>query len=151
MGNTHTTLLYHIIFSTKNRERSIKPRFATDLYKYINGILKNENGTLLNIGGVEDHLHLLVSLNPVHSLADVVKKIKANSSKWINEKRHLPGKFFWQKGYGAFSVSKSQTELINQYIQNQDLHHKKLSFKEEYIKLLKLHRIEYDEKYLWLN
>ena len=94
-------------------------------------------------------MHLLISLSPVHSLSDVVKKIKSNSSKWINEKRYLTGKFFWQKGYGAFSVSKSQTDLIIQYIENQENHHKKLTFKEEYLKLLKLHQIDYDEKYLW--
>jgi REP element-mobilizing transposase RayT len=139
----------HIIFATKNRENTIHPSFQNDLYNYIGGIIKNNKGTLIAIGGIQNHVHILTNLHQDHSLSETVRRIKAGSSHWINEEHKTPTRFAWQTKYGAFSVSRSMEERVENYIRNQMEHHKKQSFQDEFIGLLKKHGIEYDEKYIW--
>jgi putative transposase len=117
MAGTYTNLLYHIVFSTKNRQPQITPAIQADLYEYIGGILRGESGVLLEIGGMPDHLHLLAKLKPTHSIAEILKRIKANSSKWLSAEKLPRHDFDWQDGYSAFSVSESQVESVRRYIQ----------------------------------
>jgi REP element-mobilizing transposase RayT len=148
MASTFSNLLYHVVFSTKRREPLIRPNLQKDLYAYLGGIIRGERGTMLAIGGMSDHVHIVMRLRPDHSLADMVKTFKAKSSKWVNQQRRIPGRFSWQTGYGAFTVSKSQLPKVLQYVKNQQQHHRGRSFKEELIELLRKHEIEYDERYL---
>ena len=149
MGSTLSNLVYHVVFSTKNREPLLIPAVRDDLYRYIAGIVKKEKGVLIQIGGMPDHLHLVVKLNPAHSLSDVMKNIKAGSSKWINDQKMVMGRFGWQEGYGAFTISESQLSGVIQYVKEQESHHRTLSFKDEFVLFLKRHRIEYDDRYIW--
>ncbi len=146
---TYTNLTYHVVFSTKYRAKTIESDFRDRLYHYVGGIVRGQKGHLIEIGGVEDHVHLLSNLSPVHAVSDAIRNIKANASKWINELPESDGKFRWQKGYGAFSVSYSQIELVEKYIQNQQEHHRTRSFREEYIAMLQRHNIPFDPKYLF--
>jgi REP element-mobilizing transposase RayT len=148
MASTFTNLLFHIVFSTKDRTPSIHEGLRERLYEYMGGIIRGERGTLLEIGGVPDHLHLLAKLKSDISVAEMVRLVKSNSSKWVNESIDPTGRFEWQTGYGAFSVSESQAKKVQKYIQTQESHHAKVSFKDELITLLKKHGIEYDERYL---
>jgi putative transposase len=148
MSQTLTNLLYHIIFSTKNRENLISNKLREELYPYIGGIIKNEKGHLLSIGGMDNHIHLLTKFSPVNTVSYMLQHIKGSSSKWIHEK-HENKSFSWQRGYGAFTVSESNLFNVEKYIKNQHEHHRKLTFKEEYLKLLKKHNILFEEKYLW--
>ncbi len=150
MGSTLTNLLFHIVFSTKNRDPIIEVKIRGELYRYIGGIVKGENSVLLEIGGMPDHIHLLLKLNPTHSISDMMRKVKGHSSKWINEKNRLKTRFSWQDGYGAFSVSESQAAAVIEYIKEQKNRHKTLSFKDELILLLERHKIEYDDRYIWI-
>ncbi len=149
MADTLTNLLFHIVFSTKDREPLIRPAFRDELEKYIAGIIRNEGGVLLGIGGMPDHLHLVTKFKPDRSIADQVRVIKANSSKWVNENHGAAGRFGWQAGYGAFSVSQSQLEPLLAYVANQEAHHRVRSFQDEYREFLVKHVVEFDEKYLW--
>jgi REP element-mobilizing transposase RayT len=148
MASTFTNLLYHIVFSTKDRVPSIHESLRERLYEYMGGILRGEGGVLLEIGGIPDHVHLLVKLKSDMPVAEIVRLSKSNSSKWLNELNDPAGRFAWQTGYAAFSVSESQVARVRRYIQNQESHHAKVSFRDELITLLKKHRIEYDERYL---
>jgi len=147
--STFTKLVYHVVFSTKHRQPSIHESFQKRLYEYIGGIIRGQNGHLIEIGGIEDHIHLLANLSPTKSISDSVREIKANASKWANELSDLTQRFEWQKGYGIFTVSYSQVDSVRYYIQNQQEHHKTKSFEEEYIAFLKLHQIAFDRKYLF--
>jgi REP element-mobilizing transposase RayT len=118
-------------------------------FKYIAGILKNQGIKLIAIGGAHDHIHILFALDPKIALSDLVRDVKANSSKFINEKGFVRGKFFWQEGYGAFSYSRSQIDAVAKYVLNQEEHHSKRSFKGEYIDLLDRFEVDYDERYLF--
>jgi putative transposase len=149
MPSTHTNLLYHIVFSTKCRIPFITTKLQDELYRYIGGIIRAEGGISLEIGGTIDHIHLLVKLKPAVSVSDMLARIKANSSKWANENKMELRKFGWQEGYGAFSVSESQVGAVAKYIRGQEEHHRKQTFQEEYLALLRRHKIEYDERYLW--
>ncbi|MEE8142434.1 MAG: IS200/IS605 family transposase [Planctomycetota bacterium] len=149
MANTYTNLLYHIVYSTKHREPLITPALRENLYSYIGGIIRGESGTLLQIGGMPDHLHLVTRFKSEPSVAQMVKTFKAKSSKWVNEQPNRPGRFSWQTGYGAFTVSPSQLEKVIRYVRCQEEHHRIVSFKEELVLLLDRHGIEYDEQYLW--
>ncbi len=149
MGSTLTNLLYHIIYSTKGREPTIIPEIRDELYRYIGGIIKGEGGVLLEIGGMPDHVHLVTKLKPVHSLSEFMQKVKGNSSKWLNEQNLGTGRFSWQDGYGAFLVSESQLSTVTRYVKEQEKHHHRLSFKDEFVQFLKRHEVEYDERYLW--
>lgn len=148
MANTFSQIYIHVIFSVKRWEYLISNQWKEELYKYITGIIRNKNQKLLIINGMPDHLHLLIGLKPDKSLSDLVRDIKNNSSNFINEKGFVKGKFSWQEGFGAFSYSDSQLNKIINYIKNQELHHQKKSFKEEYIEILKKFKIDYNEKYL---
>ncbi|MDP1835979.1 MAG: IS200/IS605 family transposase [Chlamydiales bacterium] len=146
---TFTKLSYHIVFSTKFRSKSIVASFGERLYEYIGGIIRAQNGHLIEIGGIEDHVHLLANLSPAKAVSDAIREIKANASKWRNELPDNVGRFEWQKGYGAFTVSYSQIESVRCYIRNQREHHRTKTFEQEYIALLKVHNIEFDSRYLF--
>jgi putative transposase len=146
--STYTQILYQIVFSTKNRERTLTDDHREDLFKYIWGILKNKNCHLYRIGGVTDHIHIVTHLHPSISLASLVKDIKIASSEHIKTMQLFKNFNGWQDGYGAFTYSfKDKDKLIN-YVKNQEQHHKTRTFKEEFIELLNEHGIEFDEKYL---
>jgi REP element-mobilizing transposase RayT len=113
------------------------------------GIVKGEGGILLQIGGMPDHVHVVIKLKPVHTLSVIMQKIKGGSSKWINETYRCANRFAWQNGYGAFTVSESQVQAVVRYVKEQENHHRKLSFKDEFILILKRHQVEYNEQYLW--
>jgi REP element-mobilizing transposase RayT len=149
MPSTYSNLLYHIIFSTKQREPLITSALRGELYLYVAGILRGQDGLPLEIGGMPDHLHLVIRIRPDVSVSDIVRLIKANSSKWANERPNAPGRFAWQRGYGAFTVSVSQLESVRQYVRNQEEHHRTRTFQEEFVEFLKRHGIEFDERYLW--
>ena len=149
MGSTLTRLVFHVVFSTKNREPFITNSVRDELYRYIGGVVTQEGGVLLEIGGIADHVHLLLTLKPSQTLSNLMQKIKGNSSKWVNETSKLSVHFGWQEGYGAFSVSASQVETVQNYIKNQETHHRRISFKDEFVQFLEKHNIEYNERYLW--
>jgi REP element-mobilizing transposase RayT len=149
MGSTLTNLLYHAVFSTKNRENLIAVELQTDLYAYIGGIVKGEGGYLLGIGGIADHVHLLARFPPKITVSEMLKSIKGGSSGWVNRERRVEGRFGWQDGYAAFSVSPSQVSTVQRYIKNQAAHHTKSTFREELITLLERHEIDYDERYVF--
>jgi REP element-mobilizing transposase RayT len=147
MPNTYTNLLYHIVFSTKDRAPLITDNFKEELYKYTSGIIRDEGGVKLECGGIEDHIHLLAKFKPSVSVSDMLRLIKANSSKWANER--IDGEFAWQEGFAAFSVSESQVVPVRRYIRNQVQHHRKQTYQEEFVALLERHGVEYDPRYLW--
>lgn len=148
MPSTLTNLLYHIVFSTKNREPTITAPIRANLYKYIGGIIRGEGGVLLEIGGMPDHVHLVVRLKAEPSVATMIKIIKSKSSKWLNANPKRPGRFEWQRGYAAFTVSVSQLESVRAYVRNQEQHHRRKTFRDELQLLLQKHGVEYDEQYL---
>lgn len=148
MGSTFTKLPYHFVFSTKDREPSIHQETRDRLYGFIGGVIRQEGGVLLQAGGVADHIHLLAGLKAEPSVADMLRAIKSKSSGWMNRSIVPQERFQWQAGYAAFSVSESQVARVQRYIQNQESHHRRVSFKEELIELLERHGIEYDERYL---
>ena len=148
MGTFHK-LSYHVIFGTRYRSKIITPTYQERLYEYMGGTIRGLKGHLVEIGGVEDHVHLLVNLSPAIALSDAVRDIKANSSKWVDENDLTKDGFEWQKGYGAFTVSYSNIKIVREYIRNQKKHHQVRSFREEYIEFLKRHGIEFEERYLF--
>ena len=149
MANTYTQIHVHLVFAVQNRLSLIDESWADNLYKYITSIIQNNNHKVLAIGGMPDHLHLLIGLRPDESLSHLVQEIKRDSSLWINEKRYVKGKFSWQEGYGAFSYSKSQLLNVTNYILNQKEHHQKKTFVEEYVKVLSDFGLNFDEKYIF--
>jgi putative transposase len=151
MANTYTQIHLQFVFAVKHRNALIDASFKDELYKYITGIITANNHKLLIINGMSDHIHIFVGMRPTQSVSDLLRDIKANSSKWINEKKFLKVKFEWQEGFGAFSYSKSHVQNVINYIQNQEEHHKKQTFREEYLEFLRLFEIEYDEKYIFYD
>lgn len=149
MANTFTQIYVHIVFSVKGRQNLIQKSWKDELHKYICGVVNGKEQKVYAIGGMADHIHLLVSIKPTISISDLVRDIKANSSKWINEKQYVVGKFQWQEGFGAFSYGQSQLDIVITYINNQEQHHEQKTFKDEYIELLQRFNIIYDEKYLF--
>ena len=149
MAGTYTNLLYHIVFSTKERCQVLKGDLVEQMYKYIGGIIRNEKGCLYSISGMPEHVHILLHIPPIISVSEMIKNIKGSSSKWIKNERHFALWTGWQRGYGAFSVSKSSIEKVEEYITGQKEHHRNRTFKDEFIELLKKHEIEYDERYIW--
>lgn len=139
----------HIVFSTKNRQPLISPDIENELHKYIGGILTGVNCPPIKIYGTEDHVHILCLLSRTITMSKLLEEIKKASSKWIKSKDEKFKKFYWQNGYGVFSVSQSNVKEVESYIERQKEHHKRYSFQEEFIKLLKKYRIEYDERYIW--
>lgn len=146
--STYTQILYHIVFSTKNRERTLKKSGRIELFKYIWGILKKKNCHLYQINGVEDYIHIVTHLHPSVSLSSLVKDIKVSSNLFIRENNIFENFKGWQAGYGAFTYCINAKDNLVDYVKKQEVHHKKSTFKEEYIKLLSEHKIEFDEKYL---
>ncbi|MEP5340842.1 MAG: IS200/IS605 family transposase [Algibacter sp.] len=149
MANTYSQIYIHVVFAVKRRRNSISKKWKVELYKYITGIVTNKDQKLMVINGMPDHIHILLGIKPNCNLSDLVRDIKANSSKWINEKQFVNGKFEWQTGFGAFSVSQSQIKTVATYIENQEIHHAKKSFKDEYIDFLKAYSINYKDDYLF--
>jgi REP element-mobilizing transposase RayT len=149
MANTYTQIHIQFVFAVKYRDGLIQSSFKSELYQYISGILKPHNHKLLAINGMSDHIHIFIGMRPTQSISDLMQDIKGNSSKWINEKKFLKVKFEWQEGYGAFSYSKSHVKNVIDYIKNQEEHHKKESFRDEYLKFLAAFEIDYDERYIF--
>lgn len=149
MANTYSQVYLQFIFAVKGRQNLISPVNNDELQKYITGIVQNRKQKMLAINNVPDHLHLLVGFGTVMSMGDFMEEVKAISSKFINEKAWIRGKFEWQRGYGVFSYSRSQIDTVIKYIMNQQEHHKRQSFKQEYLEYLRKFEIEYDEKYLF--
>src|SRR5688572_21595905 len=149
MANTYTSLHYHVIFSTKNRELWIRANLESRIWSYLGGVARENGVKALLIGGIEDHVHLLLGIPPVLAVSKVVQLIKGGSSKWIKD--NLPGLagFSWQDGYAAFAVSKSHVPEVEAYIRNQREHHRRKSFEEEYRAFLDRHEIQYDERYIF--
>ncbi|WP_153556187.1 IS200/IS605 family transposase [Roseimaritima sediminicola] len=148
--STHHCLLYHIVFSVKHRKPLLrKTELRTSVWSYMAGVVKNVEGFALEVGGFEDHAHLLVRIPTKLAVADFVKKVKSNTSNHINNVQPRGFDFHWQDGYGAFTVSQSQKDQVAHYIQNQVEHHRKMSFKEEYLRFLKRHEVDYDPERLW--
>jgi REP element-mobilizing transposase RayT len=149
MAHTFTNLLTHIVFSTKHRTPQIDQKLKPQLLAYMGGIVREINGVALLINGTADHVHLLVRLPATVALADVLRLIKTNSSRWVHEQWPSRSDFAWQTGYGAFSVSQSNAEAVLRYIARQEEHHRKVSFQQEMIAYLRRNKIEYDERYIW--
>ena len=149
MPQSLVSLNVHVVFSTKNREPLIDRELAPRLYGYLGGIVRNTGSVLLAVGGVEDHVHLLVSLGRQSCVSDLVRDVKSNSSAWVHETFPDRARFAWQSGYGAFTVSVSLLARVREYIANQEDHHKKQTFQEEFREFLRRHGIEWDERYVW--
>ena len=149
MADTYTQLYYHVVFVVQGRKNLIKPEWKDELYKYITGITNNKKQTLMIINGMPDHIHILIGATPDISLSDLLRDIKANSSRYINQNNRVKGKFEWQKGFGAFTVGYTQVQQVANYIKNQEEHHKKKSFKEEYVTFLEQSGIDYNPKYIF--
>lgn len=149
MAHTFANLLVHVIFSTKDRRPSLDASLKPRLLAYMGGILRELGGCALSIDGRADHVHLLATLPPAVALADAVRTVKANSSRWVHEQFPDCSGFAWQTGYGAFSVSHSNLEQVRAYIAGQEEHHRQVSFQEEFIAFLRRHHITYDERFIW--
>lgn len=149
MANTYTQFYYHIVFAVRYRESLITKSIKDDLYRYITGIVQGQGQILIAINGMPDHIHLLVACKASIRLSDLVKEVKEHSSRFINEKRCIRGKFYWQAGFGAFSVSRRELDRVIKYIDEQEQHHGKTKFREEYIKILHDNEVVFAEKYLF--
>lgn len=149
MAQSVAKLITHLTFSTKLRRTLITPEVRAELKSYLRGILKQLSSPAIEINSVADHVHVLFCLSRKRSLADVVEELKKGSSKWIKTKAPALAKFYWQAGYGAFSVSQSNVPVVRNYILNQEKHHRKMTFQEEFRALLVKHDIEFDERYVW--
>ena len=146
--STYTQILYQIVFGTKHRERTMIKKYRPELFQYIAGLLKKKNCHLYRINGVEDHLHIITHLHPSMALASLVKDIKLSTTKMIKEKNIFPNFGGWQDGYGAFTYHIEAANNLIEYVKKQEEHHRLKTFEEEYIQLLKEHKIEYEDKYL---
>jgi REP element-mobilizing transposase RayT len=149
MANTYTQLHNHIVFATKFREGNIRNEWREDLHRYITGIVQNHDHKMLQINSMPDHVHMLIGMKPHQSLSSLMQMVKADSTRWINQNRLCPYQFAWQEGFGAFSYSRSQVSQVALYIQHQQEHHRKKTFREEYIHMLKESGIDYDERYVF--
>lgn len=149
MANTYTQLYFHIVFAVKGRENLISKNWKDELYKYITGITSHKGQKLMYINDIPNHIHILIGTKPNCNLSDLIRDVKSNSSKWINEKKLTPSKFSWQTGFGAFTVSHSQLNQIIDYIINQEEHHKKKSFRDEYVEFLNANNIDYKNEYIF--
>lgn len=153
MPGTFSQIYIQYVFAVKGRENLLLNPWREEVFKYMAGIIKGKNQKPIIVNGVTDHVHVFVGLKPAMSISDLIRDVKNNSSNFINENKFVKGKFEWQEGYGAFSYSHSQLDNVYQYILNQEEHHRKISFKQEYISFLKKFEIEYEEKYLfdWIH
>ncbi len=153
MPGTYSQIYIQLVFAVKGRENLISKTWRDELHKYISGIITNKGHKSIIVNGVSDHIHAFVGLKPVMAISDLVRDMKNNSSKFINESNLVKGKFAWQEGYGAFSYAQSQIENVYNYIQNQEQHHQRKKFRQEYIEFLEEFQVTYDEKYLfdWID
>jgi putative transposase len=153
MSGTFSKLYVQVVFAVKRKENLIAKTWKDDLHKYMAGIIKGKDQKSIIVNGMQDHIHAFIGLRPAMKISDLVREIKNNSSNFINDRKFVRGKFAWQDGYGAFSYSHSHIDNVYQYILNQKEHHKKKTFRQEYIDFLEKFEIEYDEKYLfdWLE
>jgi putative transposase len=149
MAHTYARLYIHAVWSTKDRRSLITPSLQAKLYPYIGGIARKQNFTTVAVGGVEDHIHILLALPSSLAVAKAIQLLKGNSAKWVNETVAVPGGFAWQEGYGAFTIGVSQVERTVAYIEGQAEHHRKQTFQEEFVQFLQTHGIEYDPRYIW--
>jgi REP element-mobilizing transposase RayT len=149
MPDTYTKIYIHIIFTVQGRQNLISKQYKDELHKYITGIIQNKKQKVIAINGMPDHIHILIGIKPDIALSDLIRDVKANSSKFINEKKWIAGKFSWQEGFGGFSYSHSQLESVANYIKNQEKHHTKKTFRDEYLDMLKKFDVEYDPKYIF--
>ena len=149
MAHSHTNLLYHIVFATKDRRPLIEPALAERSHAYIGGGIRAEGGSAIAANGTPNHVHILARLRQDKTLSDVLRSIKAHSSKWIHETFATHEGFAWQSGYGAFTVSQSQMERVRSYIEDQETHHRRTTFEEEFVSLLRTNHIAFDPEYLW--
>ena len=149
MSHTLRNHYFHLIWSTKDRKNLIEKSYVNDLYRYMGGIIRDHKGHLLEAGGIENHVHLLIYLSNLDKYSEIIREIKAGSSRWVHKTIPKSWDFAWQEGYGSFTVSKSQTENVSRYIQNQEEHHKTITFEEEFIKFLEVHEIEYDPRFVF--
>ena len=148
MANTYTKIYLQFVFAVQDRTSLIQSQWKDELYKYITGIVQNNNHKLIAINGMSNHIHVFIGYKPHQLIPDLLQDIKGSSSTWINNKGFIRGKFHWQEGYGAFSYSHSQIDNVVKYIMNQEQHHKKENFREEYLELLRRFDIEYNERYV---
>lgn len=149
MANTYTQIHIQAVFAVQNRECIMGKGWKDELYKYMTGIIRNHGHRVLAINGMPDHIHIFFGMRPVQSLSDLMKHIKGDSSEWINEKKFIGSRFSWQEGYGGFSYGKSQVSQVIEYIERQEVHHRKKTFMEEYREFLKAFDVEYDERYIF--
>jgi REP element-mobilizing transposase RayT len=149
MANTYSQILIHVVFTVKGRANLIDKKWRSDLHKYISGIITAKGQKSIIVNGVGDHIHCFIGLKPSMCLSDLIRDVKNNSSKFINENHLVKGKFQWQEGFGAFSYATSQVKNVYNYILNQEEHHKKSTFKKEYIDLLETFEVEYEDDYLF--
>ena len=149
MANTYTQIHIHTVFAVQNRISLINKDWQDRLYQYIIAIIQNHGHKVLSIGGMPEHIHILFGFRPAQSLSELMQNVKRNSSEWINKEKLVRGRFSWQEGYGGFSYSKSQIPQVIKYIENQELHHKKQTFIDEYRKILNDFGLEYDERYIF--
>ena len=149
MPNTYSQIYIQTVFAVDGRLSLIRPEFKEELYKYITGIVRNQRQKLIAINGMSDHVHILIGLRPAMALADLVREIKADSSDFINRKKWVRGRFNWQEGYGAFSYGHSQLYTVIRYINNQEQHHRRRTFKDEYLTWLRKFDVPFEEKYMF--
>lgn len=147
MSHSFSQLLYHMIWATKGRQPLILSSFQSQLYQYMGGVIRDMGGTLVEIGGMADHVHILVGLKPTTAPADAIRQIKRGSSSWMHKSITNGGKIYWQEGYGIFSVSYSGIESVSDYIRNQEAHHRNRSSHDEWLAILRRHGISFDVKY----
>ena len=148
MPSTYVSLYFHFVFSTKDRRRCINESWESRLHSYLDGILRNLGGVAKSIGGDADHVHILASLKATHSVAEVMKVLKANSSGFVHKEMGIRS-FDWQSGYGSFTVGRSELSAVKKYVEQQKEHHRRKTFQEEYRELIREYGIEFDERYLW--
>ncbi len=149
MPQSLACILVHIVFSTKHRQPLIKPEIETELFKYMSSIYREHKSPALALNGTDNHVHSLVSLAKTITLSKLIEEVKRSSSKWIKTKGEAYRNFYWQNGYGAFSISQSHVEALKRYIANQKEHHKRQTFQDEFRALLRRYGVEYDERYVW--
>ena len=149
MSGTFSQIYIQTVFAVKGRENVLDKKWREEVFRYMAGIVKNKGQKSIIVNGVSDHVHVFVGLKPAMSVSDLIRDVKNNSSRFINENKFVKGKFSWQEGHGSFSYSHSQIEDVYNYILNQEEHHKRKTFREEYLKFLKDFNVDYDEKYLF--
>jgi REP element-mobilizing transposase RayT len=149
MGKSYCNLIYHIVFSTKDRAPLLTTEHRDRIHEYLGGAIRDMGGVALAVGGTSDHVHILAKLRQDKALSDALRDLKAGTSKWIHNTFKPLDKFAWQEGYGAFSVSTSQVDKVTAYITSQESHHKTTTFQDEFVALLNVHGVEFDHRYIW--